>query len=170
MAIGTAVHQLLETIDLDADLRAQVGESRDRLVTDIIGGLDEDHVEEAEKAIGDLLAKVAAGPCLDRLTTLASAVVARELPVFGWEQREGAPGTVVSGIIDLVYRDPADGRLVVADYKTDALDGEAALGERAGVYEPQVHAYARILRDALDLEEEPHMELWFLAADRIVRL
>ena len=76
----------------------------------------------------------------------------------------------ISGIVDLVYRDLDDGGLVVADYKTDALDDEDALDERARVYEPQVAAYAKILREALDLDEEPHTELWFLAADRIVRL
>jgi ATP-dependent exoDNAse (exonuclease V) beta subunit len=96
-------------------------------------------------------------------------VIARELPVFGWEEYDDAPGTVVSGIVDLVYRDPDDGRLVVADYKTDALDGEAALEERTRVYESQVGTYARILRDALDLNEPPHTELWFLSADRIIR-
>ena len=91
-------------------------------------------------------------------------------PVFGWEASDDAPGAVVSGIVDLVYRDPDDGRVVVADYKTDALDGETAIKERVRVYEPQVASYARILRDALGLDEEPHTELWFLAADRIVRL
>ena len=169
MAIGTAVHQLLETIDLDADLRSQVGEGRDRILTEVVSGLDEQQVAEAEGTIDDLLAKLTAGPCLDRLSTLAPAVIARELPVFGWEECEGAPGTVVSGIVDLVYRDPDDGRLVVADYKTDALDDEAAFEERARIYEPQVRTYAKILRDALDLEQEPHVELWFLAADRTVR-
>jgi ATP-dependent exoDNAse (exonuclease V) beta subunit len=127
-------------------------------------------VPEAEKIIDDLLTRLAAGPCLDRLSALAPAVIARELPGFGWEKSDDAPGTVVSGIVDLVYRDPDDGRLVVADYKTDALDDEAAVEERSRVYEPQVEAYAKILRDALDLDEEPHTELWFLAADRIVRL
>jgi ATP-dependent helicase/nuclease subunit A len=170
MAIGTAVHGLLETVDLGSDLTKQVEESRDRLVTEIASGLDEDQVPEAEKTIDGLLARLAAGPCLERLSALAPAVIARELPVFGWEESENAPGTVVSGIVDLVYRDPDDSHLVVADYKTDAVDDEDALGERARIYEPQVAAYARILRDALDLDEEPHTELWFLAADRIIRL
>ena len=170
MAIGTAVHRLLETVDLVADLRVQVGESRDQILAEVVGRLDEDQVPDAEGVIDDLLAGLTSGPCLERLSTLAPAVIARELPVFGWEECEGAPGTVVSGIVDLVYRDPDDGRLVVADYKTDTLDDETAIEERARVYEPQVLAYARILRDALDLDEEPHMELWFLAADRIVRL
>jgi ATP-dependent helicase/nuclease subunit A len=170
MAIGTAVHTLLEKVDLGADLQAQVGESRDRLATEVVRGLDEDQVPEAEKTIDGLLTRIAAGPCLDRLSKLSPAVIARELPVFGWEEGENAPGAVVSGIVDLVYRDPDDGRLVVADYKTDTVDDEAALEERARVYEPQVAAYAKILRDALDLEEELHTELWFLAADRIIRL
>ena len=107
---------------------------------------------------------------MERLSTLAPAVIARELPIFGWEEYEDAPGTVVSGIVDLVYRDLDDGRLVVADYKTDALDGEAAVEERTRVYESQVVTYARILRDALGLELPPRTELWFLSAGRIVRL
>jgi ATP-dependent helicase/nuclease subunit A len=170
MAIGTAVHGLFETVDLGSELPVQVEESRDRLVSEVVRGLDEDRVPEAEKTIAGLLARIAAGPCLKRLSALGPFVVARELPVFGWEEPGDGPGAVVSGIVDLVYRDPENGRLVVADYKTDALDDEAAVEERARVYEPQVAAYAKILRDALDLEEEPHTELWFLAADRIVRL
>jgi len=170
MAIGTAIHRLLETVDLDADLRAQVAENRDLLVTDVIGGLVDHQVSEAEGLIDDLLAKLAAGRCLERLSKVVPCVIARELPVFGWEESEGAPGTVVSGIVDLLYRDPDDGRLVVADYKTDAVDGEDEIEERTGIYEPQVGAYAKILCEAMGLEEEPHKELWFLAADKIVRL
>jgi len=170
MAIGTAVHRFLEMADLGADLRAQVGESRDRMVAEVVRGLVEDRVPEAEKIIDDVLAGLISAPCLERLSMLAPAVIARELPVFGWEENDDAPGTVVSGIVDLVYRDPDDGRLVVADYKTDALDGEAAIEERIRVYESQVGTYARILRDALGLEQPPHTELWFLSADRIVRL
>jgi len=170
MAIGTAVHRFLETADLGADLTAQVGKSRDRMVAEVVSGLVEAQVPGAEKIIDDLLATLISGPCLERLSALAPAVIARELPVFGWEESEHGPGTVVSGIVDLVYRDPDDGRMVVADYKTDAFDGEELLEERARGYEPQVRTYAKILRAALDLEEEPHTELWFLAADRIVRL
>jgi ATP-dependent exoDNAse (exonuclease V) beta subunit len=77
---------------------------------------------------------------------------------------------VVSGIVDLLYRDPEDGRLVVADYKTDRVQDDETLAERARVYEPQVRIYARALQKALGLDHEPHNELWFLDADRIVRL
>ena len=131
----------------------------------------EDHlVPDAEKSIDGLLVTLASGNCLERLSAVARTVVARELPVFGWVASAGDPGAVVSGIVDLVYRDPADGRLVVADYKTDAVSDEAVVDERTRVYEPQIRTYARTLRQALGLEDEPHAELWFLAADRIVRL
>ena len=170
MAIGTAVHRLLETVDLGADLAAQVGESRDRMVAEVVGGLDDAQMPEAEKIIDDLLASLTSSPCLERLSALTPAVIAREMPIFGWEESDDAPGTVVSGIVDLVYRDPDDGRLVVADYKTDAVHSETEIEERARVYEPQVRTYAKILHDALALDQEPHTELWFLAADRIVRL
>jgi ATP-dependent exoDNAse (exonuclease V) beta subunit len=170
MAVGTAVHGLLETLDLGSELAGQVEESRDRLVAEVLRAAGEDQASDAEKTIDAVLARIVAGPCLERLSALAPSVVARELPVFGWEEPGDGPGVVISGIVDLVYRDPDDGRVVVADYKTDALDNEDAIEQRARVYQPQVAAYARILRDALDLDEEPHTELWFLAADRIVRL
>jgi len=170
MAIGTAVHGLLETVDLDADLREQVEAGRDRLVSGILDGMDDAQAAEALETIDSLLETIAGGRCLERLSAVAREVVARELPVHGWVADERSAGSVMSGIVDLVYCDPDDGRIVVADYKTDALADETAIDERTGIYEPQVRVYARTLRDALGLDEEPHTELWFLAADRIVRL
>jgi ATP-dependent helicase/nuclease subunit A len=170
MAIGTAVHRLLETIDLDADLPAQVLGSRDGVVHEVVFGVDEGEARSAVETIEELLNGLAASACLEHLSALAPAIVARELPVYGWHEDEHGPGVAISGIVDLVYRDPDDGRVVVADYKTDVVDGDEALEDRSAVYQPQVETYAKILRDALDLEEEPHVELWFLAADRIVRL
>jgi ATP-dependent helicase/nuclease subunit A len=170
MAIGTAVHSILESVDLASDLAAQMGESRDRMVAEVARGLDEHRVEEAEKTVDELLDRIVAGQCLKRLSALGLAVVARELPVYGWQEGGDVPGTVVSGIVDLVYRDPDDGRLVIADYKTDTVEGDEALEQRARMYEPQVATYARILRDSLKLDQEPHAELWFLAADRIIRV
>jgi ATP-dependent helicase/nuclease subunit A len=170
MAIGSSIHGFLETVDLGSDLGEQIEESRDRMLSELVRGLDEERAQEAGAVFGDLLNRIASGSCLKRLSALASLVVSRELPVYGWEAIDDGPDAVISGIVDLVYHDPDDGRLVVADYKTDAVDDEAGLAERAGVYEPQVRTYAKILCDALELEQEPHTELWFLAADRIVRL
>jgi ATP-dependent helicase/nuclease subunit A len=167
MALGTSVHSMMETLDLRAALAPQVAEHRARILADLETGGDGDG---KKRLADDLLARLAEGSCLDRLEAIAGQVVARELPVLLWSKEPGAPGAVVSGIVDLVYCDPDDGHVVVADYKTDALPDQAAIDEKVLVYEPQVRAYARALREALDLDHEPHVEFWFLAADQIVRL
>ncbi len=104
-----------------------------------------------------------------RLGQLAPAIVARELPVF-LRPAEDNGTSVISGAVDLVYRDPEDGRLVIADYKTDRVESETEIAARVDRYQPQLAIYARALEEALGLEERPHTELWFLHADRIVRL
>ena len=167
MALGTAVHSMMENLDLASALAPQVAEHRVRIVADIKTFDDGD---EGKNRAEDLLTQLSEGSCLDRLEAMAGHVVARELPIMLWSKEPDSPGAVVSGIVDLVYRDPDDGRVVVADYKTDHIEGEEAIAERTAVYEPQVRIYARALRAALDLDHEPHVELWFLAADRIVRL
>ena len=68
----------------------------------------------------------------------------------------------VSGTIDLVYRDPNTGELVIADYKTDEVAAETKLQEHAGAYAAQGAVYRRALREALGLSEEPRFELWFI--------
>ncbi len=63
-------------------------------------------------------------------------------------RRPGRPpdGTVLEGIIDLMYREE-DGSVVIVDYKTDAIPA-AALQVRADFYGPQIRAYARAVRAA----------------------
>jgi ATP-dependent exoDNAse (exonuclease V) beta subunit len=115
-----------------------------------------------------LLAAIEGGSCLRRLREVADSVVARELPLLV----PPAPGDPVIGALigsaDLVYTD--GGRLVVVDFKTDDLGSDDELAARVGHYRPQLERYAAALQSALELDEPPAMELWFLAADRIVRL
>ena len=94
----------------------------------------------------------------------------RELPVWLPAGTHGAdsPVAFVAGVIDLLYRDPATGQWVVADYKSDRLGPEEGLAERAAAYASQGAAYVRAMREALDLEVEPRFELWFLRAGRAV--
>ena len=103
-----------------------------------------------------------------RLQTVT--VVARELPLV--LPAEGATGPVgfVTARADLVYRDPADGSLVVADFKTDRVAQEADVEARIGVYRAQLELYARGIQEALELQTPPRAELWFLSLDRIVQL
>ena len=80
---------------------------------------------------------------------------------------EGAVG-YLSGTIDLVYRDPLGGQLVVADYKTDEVVGDEQIQARTAAYADQLAIYVRALQEALGLDEPPRSELWFLAAGRVV--
>jgi len=53
-------------------------------------------------------------------------------------------GTVVEGLVDLMYRKD-DGTIVVVDYKTDDIPA-AAIGVRTEYYRPQIIAYLGCLR------------------------
>src|SRR5690606_41091879 len=55
----------------------------------------------------------------------------------------------ISGAIDLVYRDPEAGGLVVVDFKTDRIDGARALAERTAHHRAQALAYRRAIAQAL---------------------
>jgi len=94
--------------------------------------------------------------------------LARELPVL-LPPPDGDIGPVgfVAGAVDLLYRDPASGALVVADYKTDAVERPAELADRAKAYAAQGAQYVRAVCEGLRLSEKPRFELWFLNAGRI---
>ena len=88
-------------------------------------------------------------------------VVGRELPLLFKDQ----DGTAWSGTIDLLYRDP-DGRLVVADYKTDR-EPESGARER---YRAQLEVYARGVAGAFPNAAPPALELLYLRSGERVRL
>jgi ATP-dependent exoDNAse (exonuclease V) beta subunit len=110
-----------------------------------------------------LLDRFLAGALHEKLMKLGTDILARELPVIALPAADDAATAFVSGTIDLVYRDPASGEIVIADYKTDALP----TSETAARYAAQGRAYQRAIRDALELDRDPRFELWFVAEDRI---
>jgi ATP-dependent exoDNAse (exonuclease V) beta subunit len=96
-------------------------------------------------------------------------VVARELGCLAPPEIDAFahPVGFVSGAIDLVYRDPGDDRLVVADWKSDRVESEVEIAQRTSIYGAQVRSYAAALRAALALDYEPRAELWFLHPGRV---
>ena len=74
----------------------------------------------------------------------------------------------MAGSIDLLYRDPASGELVVADYKTDRVEGEAALPERAAALRGPGRALPARHAGGARLPAPPRFELWFLHAGAVV--
>jgi ATP-dependent exoDNAse (exonuclease V) beta subunit len=142
---GSALHAALERWEFGADPRAEL----ERLGREL-------------PLARPLLERFAAGPLCARFLEAGRALVAREL-AFVAAPEAGEASCALAGSIDLVYRD-AEGRLVVVDYKSDAVEGAAALDERARHHAPQLQAYARALARALPREAPPRAELWFLGA------
>jgi ATP-dependent exoDNAse (exonuclease V) beta subunit len=171
MASGAALHRALELWDLAADPAREMVRQRALLpvyLSAVAGG------EDAARALPRchrLLERFVAGGLADRLRGLAERVVARELPVLLAPDPDppggGGPVALVSGAIDLLYRDPGSGSLVIADYKTDEVAG-ADLARRTATYASQGAAYVRAVQAALDLAAPPRFELWFVHAGEVV--
>ncbi len=166
MAAGSAVHRVLEEWDLDAEPQAELARQLARLPA-LVESLTAEQREAAAARASALLTRVFSSGLLARLRAARGSILARELPVL-LPPAGGDGGAVgyVSGTIDLLYR-AADGGLVVADYKTDQVEGDE-LTSRAAVYVTQGAAYTRAVQEALGLREPPRFELWFLAAGQVV--
>jgi len=168
LVVGTAVHGLLESIEPTGDLGEQVRRLGGELAQRLDRTVAESARAEVRRRLESLLEKLHRGVCLRRLGELSEAVVARELPLLLPPGADDPVLGAVVGTADLVYRE--NGGLVVADYKTDAVETDREIEERTEAYRPQLELYARAIEEALGLEQPPGMELWFLSADRIVRL
>jgi ATP-dependent exoDNAse (exonuclease V) beta subunit len=168
--VGTAVHRMLETLDLESGLEEQVDDRRAELEAEVERGVDPPSRGLAAGHLENLLGRLTRGALLARLEELAPRVVARELALLLPPPGGEGPVGFLAGRVDLVYSDPRTGELVVADYKTDAVEEGAELEERVRLYAPQVELYARGLQEALGLDRAPRRELWFLAADRVVEI
>ena len=169
MALGGAIHRALEEWDLSADPLEELARQRTRLPAYLAPLARGEVVELALPRAEELLDRFGESRLLERLRGLAGHLVARELPVL-LPPRDAphAPVGVVTGAVDLVYRDPETGLLVIADYKTDEVDDPEEISRRAAVYAPQGATYVRALQEALDLPQPPRFQLWFLRADRVV--
>jgi ATP-dependent exoDNAse (exonuclease V) beta subunit len=169
MALGGAVHRALEEWDLAADPLEELARQRTRLPAYLAPLARGEVADRALPHAEELLDRIGASRLLERLRGLAGRIVARELPVLlPPRDTPHSPVGVVTGAVDLVYRDPGTGRLVIADYKTDEVVDPEEIARRAAVYAPQGATYVRALQEALDLPQPPRFELWFLRADRVV--
>jgi ATP-dependent helicase/nuclease subunit A len=170
LAAGAALHRALELWDLDSDPAREVERQRALLPAYLAAVAGGEVLERALPRCRELLERFAAAGLAARLQGLAGGVLARELPVLLAPQPEaaggGGPVGFVSGAVDLLYRDPATGEPVIADYKTDEVAG-AELERRAAVYASQGAAYSRAVQEALDLAAPPRFELWFVHAGAV---
>ena len=156
-AVGTALHELMERWNLKgpdtarALLRAAVTRA-----ARLAGAPEAEVLAEAEPALEAMLASE-----LPRALR-GVEILGRELPLLFREP----DGRVWSGTLDLLYRDPVDRALVVADYKTDrAPDHDSRARYRA-----QLAVYARGVARLFPSEPPPRLELVWLRTGQRERL
>ena len=139
--IGRAVHGVLQSIDLTD------GSGLDDAV---LAQCVTEGVLPYADVVRDLVSSALASPVVRRAAARGawreSWVATVEADPVGADPSGQSDGTVLEGIIDLMYREE-DGSVVIVDYKTDAIPA-AALQVRADFYGPQIRAYARAVRAA----------------------
>lgn len=163
---GSIVHRVLERVDLALPLEDALKQAIRIGPVHAVGiGRREDWIE-AWKRAAEILNEVAKGPLPSRFDAIREHILARELPILTRPALlSEKDADVASGVVDLVYRCPTSGRIVVADYKTDLL---ATKEQALDKYEGQLKAYALALRDAWGLDATPRSELWLLRMGDIV--
>ncbi|WP_419931068.1 UvrD-helicase domain-containing protein [Candidatus Poriferisodalis sp.] len=134
-AVGTATHGVLQVIDLStgADLERHVAAQA------YAANVPRSQHADIDRFVRSALAS-------DEVDRALGGRIWRELYAAAPLPDSGEPGTLVEGIIDLLYEDSDTGSLVVVDFKTDALgvmpDSDGATPGRADAYRSQVATYA----------------------------
>ncbi len=163
--VGSLVHRALELLPVDAV-------ERDAAWSDAIETALRKAEPEAAAEARALLERFRRGPLWARWWAVAPQIIGREIPLLlqpqdatvdSADDTQRTPLWAYAGAIDMLYRDPTDGRLVVADYKTDA-------DPDPGRYALQLSTYARAMQRALRVSQAPRTELWLIAGDTIVTL
>ncbi len=169
MLAGVALHAALEHLDPLAGVEDQRAVGRERIARVVAEAGSPELREDAQGRAVEELERFLGGPLRDRLRALAPHVVARELPVLLAPDADARAVGFLSGKLDLVYRDGAgaEAAWVVADYKTDRVEGTTETLQRAAGYRRQGAIYTRALREALALPREPRFELWFIHSGQI---
>ncbi|MCD6498076.1 MAG: UvrD-helicase domain-containing protein [Deltaproteobacteria bacterium] len=184
MAVGTLIHDALEHWDLKRTLDEEVARQLERMerLTGSTPSLSEAQRTACLQDATHILRHLGKpSPLMERLVGLAGHIIGREFPVLGpvdlahpWSEAPTHLGPIshVTGAIDLFYEDPADptgNTWVVADYKTDRIEGASDLNRHIKAYRPQIEFYAQCVAQAHP-ERHVRMELWFVTQDRIVDL
>ena len=132
--IGSAVHAVLQTVDLDAD--------PDSLGPVAVAQAEAEGISQHTRTVRALAQ-----------SALDSDTVGEAAESDHWKELfVAAPvdGTVVEGYIDLLYRTP-DG-LVVVDYKTDDIHDDDVLEAKVDRYQLQLAAYSLAVERAVGEE------------------
>ena len=141
LALGTLAHRVLEHWDFRTE---RVEEDLDEAVARHVPALPATEKQVVLRELKKIWTALARSEVYDELRS--ARVLGREMPfVMPWN------GQVMEGVIDLVYE--RDGRLYVADYKTDQV-ADDDIGRIMNDYRHQAEIYTEAVRRGLDREVE----------------
>ena len=153
-AFGSALHAVLQDVmgQMTGHLPLAAGIPAEEFLAqwdDTIGQLAEFHTDaegiSSERAeIARLAGRTLRSPAV--VLSLRARRLWSEIPVAAQVETPIGP-VVIEGIIDLLYED-VDGQLVILDYKSDQVIGEADVAERVDHYRMQGAAYAAAVEKA----------------------
>lgn len=164
---GTAVHAALQFIDFatpanEEDVRAATAELAERRLLS---------AEQAQAVDTAKLVRFLRSPLAERLRKAEK--VEREYRFFLLDEAKnydsavtGDDRVLVQGVVDCFFEQ--DGELVVVDFKTDRVEGEALLA-RAEEYRPQLELYAKALSRVLGKRVREKI-LYFFHTDTALEL
>lgn len=174
--VGDALHRALERFDLTAaatDLPRALARERQALAA-AIEAQSAGPSAPALARFDELAEGLLHGPLAAHLARVAPHVLARELPLLqaaeAPEDNTDRPIDAWVGTVDLVYRDPDTGQIVVVDHKSDRFADRADRAARIQHYGLQVHHYRAALASALPEDADLVCELWLLESREVVRL
>jgi ATP-dependent helicase/nuclease subunit A len=168
--VGSAVHRVLEHLDLDLDPSQAMDLQYARLGRYLEEELPLPDAERLVPAVREILVRMSKSGLLARLFGLRKHIIARELPLLFNPDLPLGPAGALTGAIDLLYRDPATGRFVVADYKTDRVEGKDEIDRQLDRHLAQGRLYVEAVQRALGLPALPEFEIWFLSAGIVKRV
>jgi ATP-dependent helicase/nuclease subunit A len=168
MAVGSCVHRALEEFDLCSDMERELKRKKEEVKRFLTKRLEPRWRDISIERSIFLLERFARGKIMDRLRRIREWIIGREIPlIIKPDMKWNGPVGFYAGKIDLLYKDPDTGIYVIVDYKTDQVETDSEIEERARIYSIQGRIYKKAIREAFGLYEEPRFEIWFLNADRI---
>ena len=148
---GIIAHRILERWDYAAD-PSRFGDQIDVTLRTCLTNEQQTWTPALSESLQELFFTFGQSEIYTKLRV--ATILGREIPfVMPWDE-----GQVMEGIIDLVCR--LDGRLWIADYKTDAVSADA-VPRRAEVYHRQAEIYKTAAQQSLGISS-PVFQLIFL--------
>jgi ATP-dependent helicase/nuclease subunit A len=166
MAVGTAIHWIFEQLPRSGPVPRSVStELLARALSIGSGGAPLTH-RAKERAL-ELVGGLERGRLLGLFEE--AEILGLEVPLLMEpEPRDSeSPAGAWVGSIDLLYRDPVSGEVVVADFKTDQV-GDRLPQDVANRHRDQGRVYVDAVQRAMGLAAPPRFEIWLVENDQCV--